>query len=936
VCLPTALVTSAFVAGSASAGPGDVIQNPGPVTMTVNGGGFINLAGKAFALPSTATPADCNNGTNGDVAVDDATKQQDLNIDFDGGASHGVTPPTAVDAQCNAGGGFTAAQDDSEVKPGNQPRQYITLTGSVNKDGVLTVPQASLIFPKFYVYASAANGVIDVVPTATSAATGTVNPLTGKANLHVNWSLEVIQAFFGIDCTATISMDLSSDPTDPANSGSIPVAPSAYNPSTGAVTVSGNTFPISGMTPTGGLTTRSTGVVTAGSLTMTDPAGTFTAANVGNAITINGAGNAGGVFSTTIASVTNATTIVLKAPAIAPTSPVVSINPATYTYGKSTQAVCDTVGTSFGVPGAPGASAAQLSVTSNVAFTPGAAVANNDAGTAGFETPLTVAAPGVLANDTGAGIAVTAHTSPAHGSVSIAGDGSYTYTPAAGYSGADSFTYTITDSFSRTATATVNLTVNPPGAPTATDDSYAVDYQTPLVTAPPGVLANDSGSGITVTGNTNPSHGTVTQNANGSFTYSPAAGYAGPDSYGYTITDGASQTANATVNLTVAPPAAPTAADDAYSVGFESALSTPAPGVLANDSGTGISVSSNTDPAHGTVTQNGDGGFTYTPNAGFTGGDSYTYTITDGFARTATATVNLTVNPPGGPVATNDAYTTAFDTALNTSAPGVLGNDTGNGITVTGNTDPSHGSVTQNADGSFTYTPTTGYSGADSYTYRITDGFAQTSTATVNLTVDAPTVQPGINGTVTDAGTGLPVAGIVVTLMQPNPSWVIAGSTTTAADGTYHFGALANGQYALRFWDGTGVHEMVWYNAKQTYKTADLVTVSSPTDAVDANQSLPSASTGVITGRTQTSLWAGIPGIKVSLYTQSNGFYDAATTGAQGYYQFNHVPAGNYYIQFTDPSGHYRSQWYSFKLLFFNANVVTVGSGTVRADAMLG
>ena len=44
-----------------------------------------------------------------------------------------------------------------------------------------------------------------------------INPRTGQANLHVNWSLEVIQAFFGIDCSAAISMDLSSDPTDPAN-----------------------------------------------------------------------------------------------------------------------------------------------------------------------------------------------------------------------------------------------------------------------------------------------------------------------------------------------------------------------------------------------------------------------------------------------------------------------------------------------------------------------------------------------------------------------------------------------------------------------------------------------------------------------------------------------------------------------------------------------
>ncbi len=107
---------------------------------------------------------------------------------------------------------------------------------------IVTVPVAGISFPKFYVFASAANGVIDVVPAATAVATGTVNPATGKATFHVSWKLEVIQSFFKIDCASSISMDLSSDPTDPANAGPIGVAPVPYNASTGTVTVSGNMF----------------------------------------------------------------------------------------------------------------------------------------------------------------------------------------------------------------------------------------------------------------------------------------------------------------------------------------------------------------------------------------------------------------------------------------------------------------------------------------------------------------------------------------------------------------------------------------------------------------------------------------------------------------------------------------------------------------------
>ena len=111
-----------YFASPAYVGAGDVVNNPGTATFIANGGGFLNLSGTNSVLPSTATPTQCNDGVNNDVAVDDPTKQQDLNIDFDGGASHGVTPATPVDAQCNAGGGFTAAADDSEIAPGNQPR----------------------------------------------------------------------------------------------------------------------------------------------------------------------------------------------------------------------------------------------------------------------------------------------------------------------------------------------------------------------------------------------------------------------------------------------------------------------------------------------------------------------------------------------------------------------------------------------------------------------------------------------------------------------------------------------------------------------------------------------------------------------------------------------------------------------------------------------
>ncbi len=204
-----------------------------------------------------------------------------------------------------------------------------------------------------------------------------------------------------------------------------------------------------------------------------------------------------------------------------------------------------------------------------------------------------------------------------------------------------------------------------------------------------------------------------------------------------------------------------------------------------------------------------------------------------------------------------------------------------------------------------------------------------------DLTVTAAPVT-GISGVVTDQSTSAPLGGIVVTLMRAQPSWVIQATTTTDADGHYSFTGLPNGGYGVRFFDGTGGHERIWYNAKRTYRTADVLTVASPSDVITANQGLSAASTGSISGRAQTGARAGIAGIQVYLFTASSGYYASTVTGADGYYRFGAVPAGDYYIQFVDPAHRYRSQWFDFKLLFPHAGIVTVGSGVTWANALLG
>src|SRR5581483_3643538 len=117
-----------------------------------------------------------------------------------------------------------------------------------------------------------------------------------------------------------------------------------------------------------------------------------------------------------------------------------------------------------------------------------------------------------------------------------------------------------------------------------------------------------------------PAHGTLALNADGSFTYTPAANYYGTDRFTYKASDGPFQSGAATVTLNVLQP--PTATNDAYSTAIGTALSVTAPGVLANDSdpyNLPLTAALLAGPAHGTLTLSADGSFTFTPAGGFFG-----------------------------------------------------------------------------------------------------------------------------------------------------------------------------------------------------------------------------------------------------------------------------------------------------------------------------
>jgi hypothetical protein len=188
----------------------------------------------------------------------------------------------------------------------------------------------------------------------------------------------------------------------------------------------------------------------------------------------------------------------------------------------------------------------------------------------------------------------------------------------------------------------------------------------------------------------------------------------------------------------------PMANADSFTVVHDRTLTVGPAGVLGNDTsdpvGRPLTATLVNGPAHGTLTLNPNGSFTYRPAAGYVGPDSFTYTARDGDFISESATVSMTVTDQA-PVVAGDAYRVARNKTLTVPAAGVLANDAdadGDALTAVVGTGPANGTLTLNPNGSFSYTPASGFSGMDTFTYRANDSALDSAPATVTITVLAP------------------------------------------------------------------------------------------------------------------------------------------------------------------------------------------------------
>ena len=425
--------------------------------------------------------------------------------------------------------------------------------------------------------------------------------------------------------------------------------------------------------------------------------------------------------------------------------------------------------------------AATATVTLTITPVNDAPVALNDSGSGyliGKGGTLNNSSLNVLNNDSdaeGDQLEAILTSQAGKGSVVLALDGTFSYTHNGTNSTSDSFTYQAKDSNGALSTpATVTIVINEP--PVAVNDAYTLQGSGWVITG--NLLTNDSDPesnplSILTADVTDPAHGSVTVNSNGSFSYTYNKSGATQDSFTYRAYDGFGKSNEATVTLDIH--TLPTAVADNYSVIIGKSISVEAnAGVRNNDSDAetatdNLLVSLTSTPActaTGGFTLNSDGSFNYTHNGNEScASDNFTYKVTDAAGGSATATVTITVLD-NVPVAANDTFQVAEAGSVSPDfASGVLANDDDSEtakadlvVTLLPNTGPQCATVAPfilNTDGSFSYT----HNGddncnTDSFEYRVTNENGGSSTATVTLNIDiqndAPYFLPGHNGNSTN------------------------------------------------------------------------------------------------------------------------------------------------------------------------------------------
>jgi alpha-L-fucosidase len=411
-------------------------------------------------------------------------------------------------------------------------------------------------------------------------------------------------------------------------------------------------------------------------------------------------------------------------------------------------------------------------------------VAVADAYSVSQDATLVVPDSGVLVNDYDSesdSLTAVLRTSPGHGNLVLNARGGFTYTPTAGFTGADLFTYLATDGGLISNVATVSLAVNPPTPVGLVNGSFEYGFQ-----------------------------GWVTSGNQGIYSTAP---YAPTNGTNLVAFNAAQATPNAVLSQTFA-----TTVGQTLRLDFDV-------GVLAynfNSQKLQVVVKGTGEILSKTITVNGAGGGIsrwFPQNLIFTANSaSTTLTFRDQSASSDALDLLLdnlritagTETPNTSPVAVADSYSTDQNTALVVPDTGVLANDTdaeSTSLTATSVTSPAHGSLNLNPKGGFTYTPAAGYTGTDSFTYQASDSTLNSNIVSVNITIKAVVSVFFANGSFESGFSGWMTSGNIdirssAPYVPTNGAQLVAfnsGNRTPNATLSQTFSTIVGQNYTLTF-----------------------------------------------------------------------------------------------------------------------------------------
>lgn len=743
------------------------------VTVVISGG---TPTPKVTALSPTTGPA--AGGTSVTITGTDLNGATGVMFGSTAATSFTVNSATQITATAPAGSGTVNV---TVTTPGGT-----SATGSGTAYTYVAVPTVTAVSPTSG--PAAGGNTVILSGTNFSGTTSVMFGSTAATSFIVNSATQITATApagtGAVNITVTTTGGTSA--TGAGNAYTYVAAPtiSSLSPTSGptgggtSVTISGANFTGATSVLFGGIAATGFTVTSANSIVATAPAGTGTV----NVTVTTSAGTSAGTAFTYVALPTVTSLSPTSGPTAGGTSVVITgtgFSGTTSVLFGATSAVSFTVNSATQITAiAPSGSGAVNVTVTNAGGTSAtsagsvytfvaAPVASAKSATVAYQTATAI---DLSSSISGAHTSIAIGTAAAHGTTSVSGD-VVTYTPAAGYSGPDSFTYTATGTGGTSAPATVSITVTPPtitvspGAGSLPAGTQGMAYsQTFTASGGAAPYTFTMSAGALPSGLSLSTSGVLsgTPTANGTFNFSIKA------------TDAGSAAGTASYTLTVAV-AAPVAGNASATVAANSSGNAV---TLNLSGGAATSVAIGTQAAHGTATASGTS-ITYTPTAGYSGADTFTYTATNGSGTSSPGTVTITVSPPTLTIAPTTLPAATANTPYNQTL------STANGTSpytyaLSGVLPPG---MTFVSTGTLSGTPTA--SGTFNITVTSTDAYGATGSRayTLSVTIGAPVANAG-NATVASNSSANPI-----------PLNITGGAATSVAVGTQaaHGTATASG-----------------------------------------------------------------------------------------------------------------------------------------------